>query len=87
MCWTDRQPRGPLVESITTPPQWRDPFPWTRYIPFGLGFNALYNWALQRISFEGVGVYMVDNLGFDERLRGKRVAIVEVPTVVASAPG
>jgi hypothetical protein len=42
-----------------------------------LGFNAVYNWLLQRISAEGLGGYMTDNLGFDERLRGRRVAVVE----------
>lgn len=75
------QPVGPLVESITTPPLWKKPFAFTRWIPFKLGYagNTMYNWTTQNITFQSLGEYMVDNLDLTDRLRHKRVGVLEDP--------
>jgi hypothetical protein len=39
----------------------------------------MYNWFSQQITFESLGAYMIDNLDFDERLKAKRVAVLEDP--------
>ena len=80
----DRQPKGPHVESITVPPLWKQPFPWTKYIPLGLAVNTMYNWTSQQITFQSLGEYMINNLSLDDRLKAKRVAVLEDPKGVRS---
>jgi hypothetical protein len=73
------QPVGPLIESITTLPDYRPPFGITRYLPYELGLagNIMYNWVTQYITFQSLGEYMVDNMSPDGRLKGKRVGVLE----------
>lgn len=40
----------------------------------------MYNWMTQNITFQSLGEYMIDNLSLDDRLRGKRVGVLEDPS-------
>lgn len=75
----NEQPVGLLAESITTLPLYQPPFTLTRYLPFQLGYtlNTMYNWVAGPVSFRSLGEYMVDNLDLGERLKGKRVGVLE----------
>jgi hypothetical protein len=39
----------------------------------------MYNWVTQKITFDTLGEYMIDNLQPDERLKHKRVGVLEDP--------
>lgn len=73
----DRQPVGPYYDAIDVVPGFQSPYTLTKYLPLGAASSLMYNWVTAPVSFKTLGIYMVDHLDLDERLRHKRVGVLE----------
>ena len=71
------QPSGAVVTTIDHVGLWQQPWIVGNLPLVGPLLNVSYNFWCQKLTYKSVGMFLADNLGPGEEMRGKRVGILE----------